>query len=250
MRKLMVFEGKSVEVFENEGKVLFNPYDCAKCLDLSDSAVRMAISKMNSNQVKKITNSDVKDVDFRKLNNAGENFLTESGVYKLIFKSHKEEAEKFQDWVIDEVLPSVRKHGVYMEDNVLEQAINNPDFMIGLLQNYKEEKEARSLAEQKAREEENRCKLLTHNNKTYNISEIAKELGLSGAKVLNTWLNEQGVQYKRNNTWMLYSQYTDKGYTEMKSKEFDDGRVIYYTKWTGKGRLFILELYNKLNKTA
>lgn len=250
MRNLMVFEGKSVEIFENEGIVLFNPYDCAKCLDLSDSAVRMAISKMNSNQVKKITNSDVKDVDFRKLNNAGENFLTESGVYKLIFKSHKEEAEKFQDWVTDEVLPNVRKHGVYMEDNVLEQAINNPDFMIGLLQNYKEEKEARLLAEQKAREEEDRCKLLTHNNKTYNTSEIAKELGLSGAKVLNTWLNEQGVQYKRNNTWMLYSQYTDEGYTEMKSKEFDDGRVIYYTKWTGKGRLFILELYNKLNRTA
>ena len=51
---------------------------------------------------------------FRKLNNAGENFLTESGVYKLIFKSRKEAAERFQDWVTDEVLPSIRKTGTYI----------------------------------------------------------------------------------------------------------------------------------------
>lgn len=122
-------------------EVLFNPYDCGKCLELKDSAVRMAISKMNNNQVKKLTNLDVKDIDIRKLNNAGENFLTESGVYKLIFKSRKESAERFQDWVTDEVLPTIRKHGAYMTDNALEQAITNPDFMIGLLQNLKKEKE-------------------------------------------------------------------------------------------------------------
>jgi len=54
------------------------------------------------------------EMHFRKLNNAGENFLTESGVYKLIFKSNKEEAEKFQDWIADEVLPSIRKDGGYI----------------------------------------------------------------------------------------------------------------------------------------
>ncbi|MEG2247037.1 MAG: BRO family protein [Romboutsia sp.] len=47
-------------------------------------------------------------IHIRKLNNAGENFLTESGVYKFIFKSRKEEAEKFQDWVTEEVLPAIR----------------------------------------------------------------------------------------------------------------------------------------------
>lgn len=52
---------------------------------------------------------------FRKLNNAGENFLTESGVYKLIFRSHKPEAERFSDWVTDEVLPSIRKTGSYQK---------------------------------------------------------------------------------------------------------------------------------------
>lgn len=119
MDKLMIFEGNTVEVFEWNGLVLFNPYDVGNCLDLSESAVRMAVLKMNKNQVIKLTNSDVNIIDFRKLNNAGENFLTESGVYKLIFKSKKPEAEKFQDWVTDEVLPTIRKTGTYKSQSTV-----------------------------------------------------------------------------------------------------------------------------------
>ena len=108
------FENKEVEVFEFEGKVLFNPYHVGECLNLTDSAVRKSIANMNNKQVVKLKNLDVKDVPIRKLNNAGENFLTESGVYKLIFKSNKKEAEKFQDWVTDEVLSNIRKTGGYI----------------------------------------------------------------------------------------------------------------------------------------
>ncbi|MDI0264709.1 BRO family protein [Clostridioides difficile] len=110
---LMMFEGKEVEVFEFEGEILFNPYHCGNCLGISNEGVRKAVTRMNKNQVVKLTNSIVTDSHFRKLHNTGENFLTESGVYKLIFKSRKEEAEKFQDWVTDEVLPSIRKTGTY-----------------------------------------------------------------------------------------------------------------------------------------
>ena len=117
MNELMIIEGNNVEVFNWEDKVLFNPRDVGKCLELTDSAIRMAISKMNKNQVIKLTNSDVKDIDFRKLNNRGENFLTESGVYKLAFKSNKKEAENFTDWIADEVLPSIRKTGNYISNN-------------------------------------------------------------------------------------------------------------------------------------
>ena len=113
MNNIMIFENKQVEVFELNGQVLFNPYDVGNCLELTDSAVRKAIGNMNEKQVIKLTNSIVKDIHFRKLHNTGENFLTESGVYKLIFKSNKEEAERFQDWVTDEVLPTLRKTGTY-----------------------------------------------------------------------------------------------------------------------------------------
>lgn len=71
----------------------------------------------NNNQVVVIKNSDLHDMHFRKLNNRGEKFLTESGVYKLIFKSDKKEAEKFQDWVADEVLPNIRRTGGYISAN-------------------------------------------------------------------------------------------------------------------------------------
>ena len=113
MNDLMVFEGHEVEVFDFEGQILFNPYHVGKCLELGDSAVKMAVSKMNDKQVVKLTNSKVKKSDFRKLHNTGENFITESGVYKLVFKSHKPNAEKFTDWIADEVLPALRKTGRY-----------------------------------------------------------------------------------------------------------------------------------------
>lgn len=141
MNELMIFEGHEVEIIELNGEVLFNPYHVGACLDLGDSAVRMAVAKMNEKQVVKIKNSDVKNFDIRnsdvtngnirKLNNAGENFLTESGVYKLVFKSHKPNAEKFTDWIADEVLPSIRKTGSYSqnEKSVIEQEISIVKFI-------------------------------------------------------------------------------------------------------------------------
>ena len=126
MNNIMIFENKKVEVFELNGQVLFNPYHCGECLELADSSIRDVVRKMNDKQVVKLKNSDVVNSNIRKLNNAGENFLTESGVYKLIFKSKKKEAERFQDWVTDEVLPSIRKTGSYtMLENRVEILIND-----------------------------------------------------------------------------------------------------------------------------
>ena len=119
MNDLMIFEGHNVEVFELNGQVLFNPYHVGACLELGNSEVKMAVAKMNEKQVVKLTNSKVNKVDFRKLHNTGENFLTESGVYKLIFNSRKPEAERFSDWVTDEVLPMIRKTGGYVNNDDL-----------------------------------------------------------------------------------------------------------------------------------
>lgn len=119
MNNLIIFENKQVEVFAWNGKVLFNPKHVAECLDITD--VNSSIRNFNEKQLIKLRNSDMHNMHIRKLNNAGENFLTESGVYKLIFKSKKEEAEKFQDWVTDDVLPSIRKTGLYNSIGIIEQ---------------------------------------------------------------------------------------------------------------------------------
>lgn len=111
--ELMIFEGDQVEILELNGEVLFNPYHVGECLELAESSVRNYLAKMNNKQAVLLKNSDVRDKDIRKLNNAGENFLTESGVYKLVFKSRKPSAEKFTDWIADEVLPALRQTGTY-----------------------------------------------------------------------------------------------------------------------------------------
>lgn len=121
MNELMIFEGHEVEIFELNGQVLFNAKHVAEILGIKN--VNDNISKMNEKQVVKLKNSDVGKTDgrnskvgktdFRKLHNTGECFLTESGVYKLVFKSRKPNAEAFTDWIADEVLPSLRQTGHY-----------------------------------------------------------------------------------------------------------------------------------------
>ncbi|HBE8644607.1 TPA: hypothetical protein KRE72_002946 [Clostridioides difficile] len=136
MNNLMVFEGKEVEIFELDGRILFNPKHVAECLGIKN--VNDSISKMNEKQVVKLTNSKIGLTDFRKLHNRGENFLTESGVYKLIFKSKKKEAEKFQDWVTDEVLPNIRKHGSFSinRDNIKDVLM--PVMLNGMLAGFEQ----------------------------------------------------------------------------------------------------------------
>lgn len=129
MDNLMIFENKLVEVFELNGQVLFNPYHVAECLDIAD--VKSSIRNFNEKQVIKLTNSKMHNMHFRKLHNTGENFLTESGVYKLIFKSKKKEAERFQDWITDEVLPQIRKTGGYIP---LEDEMDDEEFMARALE--------------------------------------------------------------------------------------------------------------------
>lgn len=111
MNELMIFEGHEVEVFEFNGQVLFNAKHVAEVFDIKN--VNDNIRNMSNKQVIKLTNSKIGKTDFRKLHNTGENFLTESGVYKLAFKSHKPNAEKFTDWIADEVLPALRQTGHY-----------------------------------------------------------------------------------------------------------------------------------------
>ncbi|MGF0555556.1 BRO-N domain-containing protein [Clostridioides difficile] len=136
MNNLMVFEGKEVEIFELDGKILFNPRDVAECLEIKN--VNDNISKMNKKQVIKLTNSKIADSDFRKLHNTGENFLTESGVYKLIFASKKKKAEKFQDWVTDEVLPNIRKHGSFSINTNNIKDVLMPIMLNGMLAGFEQ----------------------------------------------------------------------------------------------------------------
>lgn len=161
--------------------------------------------------------------------------INESGLYSLTLSSKLPKAKEFKRWVTKEVIPSVRKHGAYMTTETIEKALTDPDFLIELATKLKEEKQARIKAERKNA-------VLMHVLKTYTTTEIAKELGLKSAIALNKKLAEKGIQFKQNNTWVLYSKYADKGYTEIKQTVLDSGKIVYDRKWTQSGRDFIINL--------
>ena len=179
-------------------------------LELNGDAVRKAMSRMNEKQVLKITNSDVTNNHIRKLNNAGENFLTESGVYKLVFKSRKPNAEMFTDWVTDEVLPSIRKHGMYAVDDL----INDPDLAIKAFMALKEEKTRNKMLQadnERMRPKEIFADAVATSQTSILIGDLAKLLKQNGVetgqKRFFEWLRENGYLIKRKGAdWNMPTQ--------------------------------------------
>lgn len=166
-------------------------------------------------------------------------FIPENIFYRLAMKAKNETAEKFQALVADEIIPSIRKNGIYATDNVIDEILNNPDFGIELLTKLKKERQARVEAERKNA-------ILTHVNKTYTMTEIAKELNLNSAIQLNKLLADRKIQYNVNGTWVLCSPYSSMGYEEIKQEILDSGKVIYHRRITQLGREFILQLFNNV----
>lgn len=186
---------------------------------------------------------------------AKDDFIPENMVYRLGFKASNETAQKFQAILADEILPAIRKHGMYATDNVIEQVLQNPDFGIKLLVELKDEREQRRKLElQNAQKEQiiNELKpkadytdFVLKNKSLVTTTQIAKDYGMSG-KEMNKRLNNLKVQYKQSGQWLLYSKYQKNGYTHSETIDIEhkDGRkdVTMHTKWTQKGRLFIYDL--------
>lgn len=222
--------GKQFRVYGTAEEPLFLAKDIAEWIEYDTSSIN-----------KMITNVD-DDEKVRKnvptLGGIQESwFLTENGLYEVLMQSRKPIAKQFKKEV-KEILKAIRKHGIYATDNVIDNILNNPDFGIELLTKLKEERAARVEAERKNA-------ILMHVNKTYTITEIAKELGLKSAIQLNRILSEKKIQYQVNGTWLMYSNYSDCGYEEIKQEVLDSGKVIYHRRITQMGREFILGLFEK-----
>lgn len=227
---------EKIEIFENEqfGKIRTVRIDGEAWFVAKDISDNLGYAQ-TSNMMKRIDEEDFKSSVLDGMNMKSL-LINESGLYSAIIGSKLESAKKFKHWVTSEVLPSIRKHGIYATDNVIDNILNNPDFGIELLTKLKEERQARIRAEQKNA-------ILSHVNKTYTMTEIAKELNLKSAVVLNKMLADKKVQYKVNGTWVLYSDYSNMGYEDIKQEVLDNGKVIYHRKITQLGREFILDLF-------
>lgn len=215
-----------VRVTKLNDEPMFCLSDVCKVLDLQVGATKNRLNEKGITLINTLTNGGKQNLVY----------INEQNLYKVIMRSDKPQAEPFQDWVCGEVLPSIRKHGMYATEDTIDKILNDPDFGIKLLTTLKEERAARIEAERKNA-------ILMHVNDTYTCTEIAKELNMKSAKQLNNELSKRGIQYKIGNTWVLYSQYSNLGYEEIKQETLDNGKVVYHRKFTQLGRDFILNLF-------
>ena len=177
--------------------------------------------------------------------------INESGLYSLIFSSKMNKAKEFKRWVTSEVLPTIRKHGAYMTDGVIERTLSDPDYLIMLATNLKEEKAKRALAE--AQNERNKPKVLFSDScevaeNSILIGEFAKRLkqnGMAnmGQNRLFALLRDQGYLCKSGERRNQPTQKSmEQGLFETKVRVINnpDGstRTTTTTKMTGKGQIY------------
>lgn len=245
MNELQIFENSefgTVRTVQFEGKTYFVANDVAKALGYKRPADAVTAHCKGS-------------VKHRYLTDGGEQelkLIPEGDIYRLVIKSQLPSAEKFESWVFDEVLPSIRKHGMYAVDDL----INNPDLAIKAFTALKEEKERnRALQEDndRMRPKEIFADAVAASDTSILIGDLAKLLRQNGIEMgqkrLFVWMRENGYLIKRKGAdWNMPTQKSmELGLLEVKERIINnqDGsaRIIKTTKVTGKGQQYFINKF-------
>lgn len=242
------FNGSQLDYGLLNGEPVFNLNYVGTLLGMSNP--RMSINIDDPDYVVKLDNSIVSFAYNRNLHNTGELFLTESGLYRLLMRSNKPEAEAFQKWIAKDVLPAIHKYGVYATPATVDTLLNNPEMLFDLMDKWRADRaKMKELAQQNAIKDQQIAEmqpkvtyysLVLQSQDTVAISVIAKDYGWS-AKRMNEYLYHKGVQYKQGPIWLLKQKYANCGYTQSKTHQVD-GRTYVHTYWTQTGRLFLYDL--------
>ena len=179
--------------------------------------------------------------------------LTEQGVYFFLGRSDKPKALPYQMWIAGEVVPSIRKHGVYMTTQMQEQLISDPDFIIRLAQELKAERiKVQALQEQTAQDRPKVicAEAVDASSSSILIGNLAKILRQNGVNIgqnrLFAWLRENGCLMNcRGERWNFPTQTSiDRGLFEVKTRIINnpDGstKITHTTKVTGKGQIYFI----------
>lgn len=248
MNEIKIFENPefgSVRTAEVNGKTYFAGKDIAAALGYVETAKAIREHCKGVYEIDTPTNGGVQPMKY----------ITEGDVYRLITHSKLPTAEKFERWVFDEVLPSIRKHGAYMTDEALHRAITEPDFLIKLATELKQEQEKRKQLEEKV--EADRPKVIFADavdvaKTSILIGDLAKILKQNGYDIGQNRLFEKlrtdGYLIKGGERKNMPTQ------TAMEMKLFEvkestvnnpDGsvRITRTTKVTGKGQQYFINRY-------
>ena len=253
MNQLQVFNNQEfgqVRTMMIDGSPWFVAKDVCECLDINNS--RQALARLDSDEKNSVILNDGTP------GNPEKGIVNEYGLYSLVLSSRKPSAKAFKRWITREVIPAIRKHGAYMTDETLEQALTSPDFLIRLATELKTEQEARRLAEQKI--EADKPKVLFADSVAAShgsilVGELAKLLNQNGIDIgqnrLFNWLRENGYLICRKGT--DYNMPTQRS---MEMQLFNiketaithsDGHVSISktVKVTGKGQVYFVNKFLK-----
>lgn len=181
-------------------------------------------------------------------------YIPEKDVYRLVMRSNLPDAEKFQDWVCDEVLPSIRKHGAYMTGDTLEKALTSPDFLIQLANKLKAEQQQRMIAEAKLKDQEPKVlfanAIVAADNSVLigKLANILKQNGVDiGQNRLFKWLRDNGYLCKSGERYNQPTQSSmEKGLFEVSYNTIvrsDKSIQTITTKVTGKGQIYFVNKF-------
>ncbi|MGJ0736224.1 phage antirepressor KilAC domain-containing protein [Lacticaseibacillus rhamnosus] len=249
--QLFQFEDNQIRTVSSNGIIWFSAPDVTNALKLTNTTV--ALKSLDGDEVTKFNLGGL----------SGEtNFISEPGLYKLIGASRKPAAKRFNRWVTHEVLPSIRKHGAYMTPETIEKAIYNPDFIINLATQLKDE-QAKTAA-------------LTADNETMKpkalfadavatsgtsilIGDLAKLIRQNGVDIgqnrLFGWLRDHGYLISKGDRRNMPTQRAmDLELFDIKERTFQnpDGsvRITKTTKVTGKGQQYFINKFLQKGMTV
>lgn len=242
--KLWQYESHDVRTIEKDGEPWWVLSDVCKVLELS-----------NPSKVAQRLDEDERS-NFELGRQGAATIINESGLYNVILRSDKPQAKPFRKWVTSEVLPTIRKHGAYMTEETLEQALTSPDFLIKLANQLKDERSKRVALEQQAEIDKPKVifadsvSVATTSILVGELAKIIKQNGVdTGQNRLFSWMRENGFLVNRKG--MDYNMPTqrsmDMGLFEIKetSVTHSDGHVTVNKtpKVTGKGQVYFVNRF-------
>lgn len=237
--KELLFNDQQVRTVVRDGEPWFVGKDVADILGYSDTAqaVRKRIDDEDKGVVEMTTPGGKQNMIV----------INESGLYSLILSSKLPTAKAFKRWVTFEVLPTIRKHGAYMDTDIIEKSLADPDFLIQLATTLKEEKQRRMEAEAKIAADEHKVDFydaVGNTSATLTVERFAKlvteKLGINtGRNRMFQWLRKNGFLQANN---MPYQRYINNGW--FKTYEvIKAGHAFTVPSITGKGQQKLFEKF-------
>lgn len=249
MQAIQIFNNPSfgnVRVAGTEVNPLFCLADVCKALGLSAKGVNQRLGD------EVISNYPIADSLGRTQQAL---FVNEDGLYDVILDSRKPEAKQFRKWITSEVLPTIRKHGAYMTDNIIEKTLSDPDYLIQLATTLKQERQQRIEAERKVAEAQPAVtftQAVSGSASSCLIGELAKLIDQNGYPMgerrLFRWLREKGYLGTKGERYNIPNQrYIEQGLFELKKGTRSGNNGVMHTtitsKVTGKGQVYFVNKF-------